>query len=52
MVRTEVERLAEKTAERQFLYEMETDFELAPAASRAVLETAQQGKRPVNPSFS
>jgi hypothetical protein len=42
MVRTEVERLAEKTAERQFLYEMETDFELAPAASRAVLETAQQ----------
>ena len=42
MVRKEVERLAEKTAERQFLYEMETDFELAPAASRAVLETAQQ----------
>lgn len=42
MVRREVERLAEKTAERQFLYEMETDFELAPAASRAVLETAQQ----------
>jgi hypothetical protein len=42
MVRTDVERLAEKTAERQFLYEMETDFELAPAASRAVLETAQQ----------
>jgi len=42
MVRREVERLAEKTAERQFLYEMEEDFELAPAASRAVLETAQQ----------
>src|SRR5512140_2533131 len=42
MVRSEIERLAEKTAERQFLYEMETDFELAPAASRAVLETAQQ----------
>ena len=42
MVRREAERLAEKTAERQFLYEMETDFELAPAASRAVLETAQQ----------
>lgn len=42
MVRSDVERLAEKTSERQFLYEMETDFELAPAASRAVLETAQQ----------
>jgi hypothetical protein len=42
MVRGEVERLAEKTVERQFLYELETDFELAPAASRAVLETAQQ----------
>lgn len=42
MVRREVERLAEKTAERQFLHEMESDFELAPAASRAVLETAQQ----------
>jgi hypothetical protein len=42
MTRRDVERLAEKTAERQFLYEMETDFELAPAASRAVLETAQQ----------
>jgi hypothetical protein len=42
MVHRDVERLAEKTAERQFLYEMETDFELAPAASRAVLETAQQ----------
>jgi hypothetical protein len=35
------ERLAHKTVERQFLYEMETDFELAPATSRAVLETAQ-----------
>jgi hypothetical protein len=35
------ERLAEKTVERQFLYEMERDFELAPATSRAVLETAQ-----------
>jgi hypothetical protein len=42
MVRREVERLAEKTAEKQFLHEMETDFELAPAASRAVLQTAQQ----------
>jgi hypothetical protein len=42
MARRGEERLAEKTAERQFLYEMETDFELAPAASRAVLETAQQ----------
>jgi hypothetical protein len=42
MVRREVERLAEKTSEKQFLHELETDFELAPAASRAVLETAQQ----------
>jgi len=42
MVRTQEERLAEKTVERQFLYELETDFELAPATSRAVLEAAQQ----------
>jgi hypothetical protein len=42
MRRSREDRLAEKTAERQFLHEMETDFELAPAASRAVLETAQQ----------
>ena len=42
MTRSTTERLAEKTVERQFLYEMETDFELAPAASRAVLATAQQ----------
>lgn len=42
MARSTTERLAEKTAERQFLHEMETDFELAPAASRAVLATAQQ----------
>lgn len=42
MARTTEQRLAEKTAERQFLYEMETDFELAPAPARAVLETAQQ----------
>jgi hypothetical protein len=41
MARTTIERLAEKTAERQFLYELERDFELAPAASRAVLATAQ-----------
>src|SRR5438094_5304815 len=42
MARSTTERLAEKTSERQFLYELETDFELAPAASRAVLATAQQ----------
>lgn len=42
MVRTREQRLAEKTVERQFLHEMETDFELAPAMSRAVLEAAQQ----------
>ncbi len=42
MTRSGTDRLAEKTAERQFLYELETDFELAPAASRAVLATAQQ----------
>lgn len=42
MARSTTERLGEKTVERQFLYEMEMDFELAPAASRAVLATAQQ----------
>ena len=42
MVRKTTERLAEKTAERQFLYEMERDYELAPATSRALLETVQQ----------
>lgn len=42
MVQTREQRLAEKTAERQFLYEMQADFELAPATSRAVLEAAQQ----------
>jgi hypothetical protein len=42
MVRRATERLAEKTAERQFLYEMERDYELAPATSRALLETVQQ----------
>jgi hypothetical protein len=42
MARSTTDRLSEKTVERQFLYEMETDFELAPAASRAVLATAQQ----------
>ena len=42
MVRGEVERLADKTAERQFVYGMKTDFELAPAASRAIQETARQ----------
>ncbi len=42
MVRRAEERLAEKTAEKQFLYELETDYELAPAASRSLLETAQQ----------
>src|SRR5438552_1878706 len=42
MARSTTERLSEKTVERQFLYELETDFELAPAASRAVLATAQQ----------
>ncbi len=42
MVKTGDQRLAEKTAQRQFLYELETDFELAPATSRAVLETAEQ----------
>lgn len=42
MARTEEERLREKTIERQFLYELERDFELAPAMSRAVLEAAKQ----------
>jgi len=42
MARRQSERLAEKTVERQFVHELETDFELAPATSRAVLATAQQ----------
>jgi hypothetical protein len=42
MVRTQTERLAEKTVERQFLYELENDFELAPATSRALLSAVQQ----------
>ena len=32
---------AEKIAERQFPYGLEKDFEQAPAASRALLATAQ-----------
>ncbi len=47
MARTQGERLKEKTVERQFLYEMEKDFELAPATSRAVLESAKQVLLPV-----
>ena len=42
MARSETDRLAEKTVEQQFLHELEVDFELAPAASRALLSTAQQ----------
>lgn len=42
MDRTQQERPAEKTVERQFLYELESDFEVAPAESRAVLEAAQR----------
>ena len=42
MAHTEAGRLSEKTVERQFLYELERDFELAPATSRAVLAAAQQ----------
>lgn len=42
MPRRGAQRLAEKTVERQFLYELEHDFELAPATSRAVLAAAQQ----------
>lgn len=42
MARTQGERLREKTVERQFLYELEKDFELAPATSRAILEAAKQ----------
>ena len=40
MERDAIQRLAE--IERQFLYELETDIELAPAAPRALLATAQQ----------
>jgi len=42
MVRSQTDRLAEKTVERQFLHELENDFELAPATSRALLSAAQQ----------
>ena len=42
MARSESQRLAEKTVERQFLYELENDYELAPATSRALLSAAQQ----------
>ena len=42
MARRTAERLAKKTAERRFLYDLGTDSELAPAASRAVLAAAQQ----------
>jgi hypothetical protein len=42
MVRTQTERLAEKTVERQLLYELENDFDLAPATSRALLSAVQQ----------
>ncbi len=42
MVRSQTDRLAEKTVERQFLHELENDFELAPATSRALLCAAQQ----------
>ena len=42
MPETAIQRLSEKTIERQFLYELEKDFELAPATSRAVLAAAQQ----------
>jgi hypothetical protein len=42
MARTREERLAEKTVERQFLHELGSDFDFAPATSWAVLEAAQQ----------
>ena len=42
MVRSQTDRLSEKTVERQFLHELENDFELAPATSRALLSAAQQ----------
>ena len=42
MARSQIDRLSEKTVERQFLHELEVDFELAPATSRALLSAAQQ----------
>jgi len=42
MARTQRQRLSEKTVERQFLHELESDFELAPATTRALLEAAKQ----------
>ena len=52
MARSTTERLAEKTVERQFLYEMETDLELAPAASRAMLASPAgfEAESPLSPS--
>ena len=43
MAQTETERLAEKTAERQFPYELERDWELAPAASWSALGDGATG---------
>jgi hypothetical protein len=48
MVQTQADRLSEKTAERIFLYELERDFELAPATSRAVLAAARQVLLPLS----
>lgn len=42
MARSTTERLSERPSNGSLLYVMETDFELVPAASRAVLATAQQ----------
>ena len=44
MAHTPMERLGEKTVERQFLYELERDFELAPATSRAVFPASLRGR--------
>jgi hypothetical protein len=45
MARRREGRLAEKTVERQFLYELERGFELATATSRALSATAQQVRK-------
>jgi DNA-binding CsgD family transcriptional regulator len=42
MVRTAIDRLAVKTLEHRFRYELETGFELAPRVARGILELAKE----------
>lgn len=42
MVRTAIDRLAVKTLDQRFRYELETGFELAPRISQGIVELAQE----------